>query len=105
MASMKPQSPTRLVMKAFLPADAFASLENQNAIRKYEHAPTPSHPRKVSTRLFPSTSINIENTNRFRYKKNFENLGSPRMYPIEYRWMSAPTPVMTNAMTTDSGST
>ncbi len=31
---MKPQSPIRLVTKAFLPADALASFENQNAIRK-----------------------------------------------------------------------
>ena len=76
---MKPQSPTRLVMKAFLPADALASLENQNAIRKYEQAPTPSHPRKVTRRLLPSTSISIEKANRFRYTKNFENFGSPCM--------------------------
>ena len=34
MASMKPQSPTRLVMKAFLPADALASFENQKEMRK-----------------------------------------------------------------------
>ena len=79
MASMNPQSPTRLVMNAFLPADAFASLENQNEIKKYEHAPTPSHPRKVTRRLLPSTSINIENANMFMYTKNFENFGSPCM--------------------------
>jgi hypothetical protein len=34
MASMKPQSPTRLVMKAFFPADALAASPNQNEIRK-----------------------------------------------------------------------
>jgi hypothetical protein len=34
MASMKPQSPMRLVMKAFLPAVAFAMSVNQNAMRK-----------------------------------------------------------------------
>ena len=34
IAVMKPQSPIRLVTKAFLPADALASFENQNAIRK-----------------------------------------------------------------------
>ena len=64
--TMKPQSPTRLVMKAFLPADALAGFSNQNEIRKYEQTPTPSHPRKVSSRLSPSTSISIEKTNRFR---------------------------------------
>src|SRR3954454_9774743 len=66
VAVMNPQSPMRLVTKAFLPADAFASSENQNEIRKYEHAPTPSQPRKVTRRLLPSTSINIENANRLR---------------------------------------
>jgi hypothetical protein len=34
MAIMKPQSPTRLVMKAFLPAEALAAFENQNEMRK-----------------------------------------------------------------------
>jgi hypothetical protein len=32
MAIRKPQSPTRLVTKAFLPAEALASLPNQNEI-------------------------------------------------------------------------
>src|SRR5438876_746504 len=54
---MKPQSPMRLVTNAFLPADALASSENQNAMRKYEQAPTPSQPRNVTSRLLPSTSI------------------------------------------------
>ena len=31
---MKPQSPMRLVTKAFLPAEALASLLNQNEMRK-----------------------------------------------------------------------
>ena len=66
IATMKPQSPMRLVMKAFLPALALASFSNQKAMRKYEHAPTPSQPRKVRTRLSPRTSISMENTNRFR---------------------------------------
>ena len=55
----------RLVTNAFLPAEALASEVNQNAMRKYEQAPTPSQPRKVTSRLSPSTSISIENTNRF----------------------------------------
>ena len=63
---MKPKSPMRLVTKAFLPAAAAVSRVNQNEMRKYEQAPTPSHPRKVTSRLSPSTSISIENTNRFR---------------------------------------
>ena len=34
IASMKPQSPTRLVTNAFFPAAAFASFVNQNEMRK-----------------------------------------------------------------------
>ena len=102
---MKPQSPTRLVMNAFLPAEALASFENQNETRKYEHVPTPSQPRNVTSRFEPSTSISIENTNRLRYTKNFENFGSPCMYPMEYRWISVPMPVTNSAIVIDSGST
>ena len=79
IATMKPQSPTRLVTKAFLPAEALARSVNQNEIRKYEQAPTPSQPRNVTSRLFPSTSINIAKMKRFRYTKNFENFSSPFM--------------------------
>ena len=76
---MNPQSPIRLVTKAFFPADALASSVNQNEIRKYEQAPTPSQPRKVTRRLLPRTSINIENANRFMYTKNLEKSLSPCM--------------------------
>ena len=79
IASMTPQSPTRLVTNAFLPAVAADSRECQKAISRYEHVPTPSQPRNVTSRFSPSTSSVIENTNRFRYKKNFENFGSPCM--------------------------
>ncbi len=73
----------RFVTNAFLPAVAFASLVCQNEMRKYEHVPTPSQPRKVTNRFEPSTSNVIDRTNRFRYRKNLENFGSPCMYPIE----------------------
>ena len=66
MATKKPQSPTRLVTNAFLPAEALASSVNQNEISKYEQAPTPSQPRKVSSRLSPSTSMSMEKANRLR---------------------------------------
>src|SRR5207237_2133563 len=46
-ATMKPQSPTRLVTNAFLPALRALSRSNQNEIRKYEQAPTPSQPRNM----------------------------------------------------------
>ena len=104
MATMNPQSPMRLVMNAFLPAEALASSLNQNEMRKYEQAPTPSHPRKVISMFSPRTSISIENTNRFRYTKNFVNFGSPCMYPMEYRWIRVPMPVTNSAMVIESGS-
>ena len=66
IAIMKPQSPTRLVTKAFLPAVAADSRVCQKAIRKYEHVPTPSQPRKVTSMFSPSTSTSIAATNRFR---------------------------------------
>ncbi len=101
---MKPQSPMRLVTNAFLPAVAADSRVCQNAIRKYEQVPTPSHPRKVTSRFSPSTSTVIERTNRFMYRKNFENFGSPCMYPIANRWMRKPTPVTNRHIVIDSGS-
>jgi hypothetical protein len=79
IATITPQSPTRLVTKAFLPAVAADSLLCQKAISRYEQVPTPSHPRKVTSRFSPRTSNAIENTNRFRYRKNLENFGSPCM--------------------------
>ena len=76
---MKPTSPMRLVTNAFLPAEALAGSVCQNEMSRYEQAPTPSHPRKVSTRLSPSTRRSIEAMNRLRYTKNLENFGSPFM--------------------------
>src|SRR5579862_7639959 len=67
---MKPQSPTRLVTNAFLPAEAVLGRSNQNEMSRYEQVPTPSHPRKVIRKLPPSTSISIEKRNRLRYTKN-----------------------------------
>ena len=42
MASPKPKSPTRLTMKAFLPAWAAESRVYQKPISRYEHSPTAS---------------------------------------------------------------
>ena len=79
IAVITPKSPMRLVTNAFLPATAAESRVCQNEMRKYEQAPTPSHPRKVTSKFSPSTNMSIENTNRLRYKKNFGNFGSPCM--------------------------
>ena len=79
IAVITPQSPMRLVTNAFFPATAALSRVCQNEMRKYEQAPTPSQPRKVTSRFSPSTSASIENTNKLRYRKNLWNFGSPCM--------------------------
>ena len=66
IAVIIPQSPTRFVTKAFFPAVAAESRVCQNEMRKYEQAPTPSQPRNVTRRFWPSTSISIEKTKRLR---------------------------------------
>src|ERR671919_3254080 len=72
-------SPMRVTMKAFFPASAATRRSNQNAISRYEHRPTPSHPTYSRTRLLARTSVSIAATNRFRYAKYREYLGSPCM--------------------------
>ena len=67
--SRKPASPTRFVMKAFLPAAALAGSSNQNPIRRYEARPTPSQPTKQTSSERPRTSVSMKNRNRFRYAK------------------------------------
>ena len=47
-AIRKPKSPTRFVMKAFLPAFAAEFFRNQNPISRYDARPTPSHPTNIS---------------------------------------------------------
>ena len=48
IASVKPKSPTRLTMNAFLPAWLALFLRNQKLISRYEQRPTPSQPRNSS---------------------------------------------------------
>ena len=42
--------------------------------------------------------------NRFRYAKKRQNPSSSCMYPTEYRWISAPTPVTIIVISSDSWS-
>ena len=79
IAVITPKSPMRLVTNAFLPATAALLRVCQKEMRKYEHAPTPSHPRNVTSKFSPSTNMSMENTNKLRYKKNLEKFGSPCM--------------------------
>ena len=62
----KKKSPTLFVIKAFFPATALALSLNQNAIRRYEHRPTPSQPKNISRKLSASTRFIMLNIKRLR---------------------------------------
>jgi hypothetical protein len=61
---------------AFIAALLAWTLVNQKFINKYEHKPTPSHPRKSCKKLSPVTSIIIKKVNRDRYDMNRGRCGS-----------------------------
>gem|GEM_PF-4432770 len=58
-------SPMRVTMNAFFPASAAALRSNQNAIRRYEHSPTPSQPKNNWTRLSAVTSASMASSARY----------------------------------------
>jgi hypothetical protein len=66
---MKPKSPMRLTMNAFLPASAADFFLNQKPMSRYEQRPTPSHPTNITGRLAPSTRMSMNEANRLRYEK------------------------------------
>ena len=66
IASPRPTSPTRLMMKAFLAAAAAVGLTCQKPMSRYDARPTPSQPTYSSRKLFARTRISIAATNRFR---------------------------------------
>jgi hypothetical protein len=44
-----------------------ATLVYQKCTNKYEHIPTPSHPRNITKKLFPVTKISIKPVNNEIY--------------------------------------
>ena len=60
---MKPKSPTRLTMNAFMLAKIAVGRVNQKPISRYETRPTASQPKKSCRKLLLMTSISIENVN------------------------------------------
>ncbi len=104
IASKNAKSPTRLTMNALLAAAEFLRSRYQYPMSRYEHSPTPSHPRNRTTRLSASTRLSIAKMNRFRYGKNRQNPSSSCMYPIEYRWMRLPMPVTISVISSESWS-
>ena len=66
----KPKSPILFTIKALIAALFAVSLLNQNPINKYEHKPTPSHPKNNCRKLSDTTKHNIENVNKDKYDIN-----------------------------------
>ena len=63
---MKPKSPIRVVINAFLPASAADFFSNQNPINRYEVNPTSSQKMKIMKKLLASTSPSMEKQNNER---------------------------------------
>ena len=66
---IRPASPTRFTMKAFLPASAALFFSYQKPMSRYEQRPTPSQPTNMRGRLPPSTRSSMKKVNRLRYEK------------------------------------
>ena len=60
---MKPKSPTRLTMNAFMLAKIAVGRVYQKPISRYETRPTASQPKKSCRKLLLMTSMSIENVN------------------------------------------
>ena len=56
----------RLAINALLAAAVFLRSSYQNPMRRYEHSPTPSQPRKSTTRFSASTRFSMAKMNRLR---------------------------------------
>ena len=63
MPRMKPKSPTRLTMNAFMLAKIAVGRVNQKPISRYETRPTASQPKKSCRKLLLMTSMSIEKVN------------------------------------------
>ena len=62
--SINPRSPTLLTKNALIAAAFALCFLNQKPINKYEHNPTPSHPKKSCKKLFEVTNISIAKVNK-----------------------------------------
>ena len=62
----RPKSPILFTIKAFIAALFAVSFLYQNPISRYEHNPTPSHPKKSCRKLSETTKASIEKVNRDR---------------------------------------
>ena len=67
MPIANPKSPTLFTKKALIAAWFAESFLYQKPINKYEHSPTPSHPKNNCKKLSEVTKTNIENVNKDKY--------------------------------------
>lgn len=82
-------------------ADLFAcTLENQKLISKYEHKPTPSHPKNNCKKLSAVTKIIIKKVNNEIYDRNRTIWGSSDIYDVENKCTKNEIEVITTSMTT-----
>ena len=82
VATMNPQSPMRLVTKAFLPAVALASSVNQNEMRKYEQAPAlPTE--EGEQQVVAEHEHQHREGEQVQVEEELREFSSPCMYPIE----------------------
>ena len=72
-----PKSPTRFIMKAFNAARFAVIREYQKLIRRYEHRPTPSHPKNNWRKLSAVIKVNMKKVKNERYAMNRGRWGSP----------------------------
>jgi hypothetical protein len=72
----KNKSPTLFTKKAFVAALPACARVYQNPINKYEHKPTPSHPKNSTNKLLEETNNSIKNVNNDRYDINRDTLAS-----------------------------
>ena len=70
IAIARPKSPILLTINAFIAALLAVSFLYQKPINKYEHKPTPSHPKNSCKKLSETTKASIEKVNSERYDIN-----------------------------------
>jgi hypothetical protein len=68
---VKAISATRLTINAFIAAKFALTLVYQKFIKRYEHKPTPSHPKNKTKKLFALTKTIIKNVKKDIYVVNF----------------------------------
>ena len=72
----RPKSQILFTINAFIAALLAVSFLYQKPIKRYEHSPTPSHPKKSCKKLSDTTKASIEKVNNDRYDINLGLCGS-----------------------------